>query len=100
VQVQRTLVESVDANQQVRKKLSCWHLYVSIRTRCIRLNDAYMYASIRTEGVNPLIRLHCRDDTGQHFCSPTHPELTRNRPARPVYIKLQLIFWPGPARDP
>jgi len=40
---------------------------------------------------------HTRDDTGQHFCSPAHPELTRNCPAQPVYAKLQLIFWPGPA---
>jgi len=23
-----------------------------------------------------------RDDTGQHLCSPAHPELTKNRPAR------------------
>jgi len=23
-----------------------------------------------------------RDGTGQHFCNPTRPELTRNRPAR------------------
>jgi len=23
-----------------------------------------------------------RDVMGQHFCSPTRPELTRNRPAR------------------
>jgi len=25
---------------------------------------------------------HSRDGTGQHFCSPARPELTRNRPAR------------------
>jgi len=39
-----------------------------------------------------------RDDTGQHFCGPARQELTRNHLARPVYAKLQLIFWPGPAR--
>jgi len=33
-----------------------------------------------------------RDGTGQHFCSPARPELTKNRPAQPVYAKLQLIF--------
>ena len=39
-----------------------------------------------------------RDDTGQHFCGPARQELTRNHLARPVYAKLQLIFWPGPDR--
>jgi len=37
---------------------------------------------------------HARDGTGQHFCSPAHPDLTRNRLAQPVYGKLQLIFRP------
>jgi len=37
-----------------------------------------------------------KDGTGQHFCSPARPELTRNRLGQPVYCKLQLIFWPGP----
>jgi len=41
-----------------------------------------------------------RDGTGQHFCTPARQELTRNRLARPVYAKLPLIFWPGPARGP
>jgi len=36
-----------------------------------------------------------RDGTGQHFCSPARPELTRNCPAWPIYAKPQLIFWPG-----
>jgi len=40
--------------------------------------------------------IYNRDGTGQHFCSPARPELTRNRPAQTVYSKLQLIFWPGP----
>jgi len=44
--------------------------------------------------------IYTRDRTGQHFCSPAHLELTRNRPARPVYAKPQLIFWPEPARGP
>jgi len=41
-----------------------------------------------------------RDGTDQHFCSPARQELIRNRPAQPVYSKLQLIFWPGAARGP
>jgi len=39
-----------------------------------------------------------RDGTGQQFCSLARPELTWNCPARPVYAKLQHIFWSGPAR--
>jgi len=35
-----------------------------------------------------------RDGTGQHFCSPAHPEVTSNRPARTVYAKPQIIFRP------
>jgi len=41
-----------------------------------------------------------RDGTGQHFCSPARPEVTRSRPARTVYAKPHIIFRPGPARGP
>jgi len=41
-----------------------------------------------------------RDGTGQHFCSPVHREVTRNRLARTVYVKPRIIFQPGPARGP
>jgi len=46
-----------------------------------------------------MIASSLRDGTGQHFCSPTLPELTRSRPGQPVCAKPQLIFWPGPARN-
>jgi len=36
-----------------------------------------------------------RDGTGQHFCSPAHPEVTTNRPAWTVYAKPQIISGPG-----
>ena len=38
--------------------------------------------------------LEIRVGTGQHFCSPARPEVTRNRPAQTVYAKPQIIFWP------
>jgi len=37
-----------------------------------------------------------RDGTGQQFCNPARLEITRNCLARPVYAKLQHIFWTGP----
>jgi len=43
-----------------------------------------------------MIMAGARDGTGQHFCSPAGPELTKNRQTRPVYAKSQIIFWPGP----
>jgi len=39
-----------------------------------------------------LFDVQTRGGTGQHFCSPARPELTRNCPAQPVYAQLQLIF--------
>jgi len=44
--------------------------------------------------------VYVRDGMGQHFWSPARPEVTRNRSARPVYAKPQIIFWPGAARGP
>jgi len=41
-----------------------------------------------------------RDGTGQQFCSPAHPEVTRNHPALTVYAKPQIIFRCRPARGP
>jgi len=38
--------------------------------------------------------IQSRDGTGQHFCSPARPEVTRNHPARTVYAKPQIIFRP------
>jgi len=38
--------------------------------------------------------------TGQQFCSPARLELTWNCLARPVYAKLEHIFWPRSARGP
>jgi len=43
--------------------------------------------------------VHHRDGMGQQFCSLARPKLTWNCPARPVYAKLQHIFWPRPARN-
>jgi len=45
-------VENYIANKQVRKKLSCWHLYTSIRTWHIQLNDAYMRHSAQKVLIN------------------------------------------------
>jgi len=41
-----------------------------------------------------LFNVFFRDGTGQHFCNPARPELTRNQPAWPVHTKPQPIFRP------
>jgi len=43
---------------------------------------------------NKKLYILIRDGTGQHFCSPARPEVTRNRPAQTVYAKPQIIFRP------
>jgi len=35
-----------------------------------------------------------RDGTGQHFCSPAHPELTWNCPDRPVLPNCNIFSGP------
>jgi len=43
-------------------------------------------------------KVHGRDGTGQHFCSPVRPELTWNCPDRPVLPNYNIIS--GPDRGP
>jgi len=54
---------------------------------------------IKSAPIKGVTSLQARDGTGQHFCSPAHPEVTRNCPARTAYAKPQIIFWPEPARN-
>jgi len=60
------------------------------------------HPAVKIVNVNNIFQKHLvqvvgtKDGTGQHFCSPARPEVTRNHPARTVYAKPQIIFWPGP----